>query len=107
MLPRNRISTHPGEIVQENMDALGWDVETFANRLGIDEALLRSIINANHPITADVSIRLAKLFNVDPRFYMNMQSAYDITVCMNNAGHHYDRVMPLTDGERAEEWKTL
>ena len=38
------------------------------------------IVNARRGITADTALRLARYFNTTPKFWLNLQSSYDLAI---------------------------
>jgi antitoxin HigA-1 len=38
------------------------------------------LVNGQRPITADTALRLGMFFTMEPRFWLNLQSEYDIRV---------------------------
>jgi addiction module HigA family antidote len=38
------------------------------------------LVNGNQPIKADTAVRLGLFFNMAPRFWMNLQTEYDMRV---------------------------
>jgi len=41
---------------------------------------ISDVVNGNRPITADTAVRLGLFFNIAPRFWMNLQTEYDMRV---------------------------
>ena len=75
-----RIRTHPGELLKhEYMLPLALSARALAQELGVPANRLTEIIRGRRDITADTAIRLARYFRTDPRFWMNMQAAHDLS----------------------------
>ncbi len=75
-----RIRTHPGELLKtEYMLPLGLSSRALAEELGVPANRLTEIIRGRRDVTADTAIRLARYFRTDPRFWMNMQAAHDLS----------------------------
>ena len=45
-------------------------------------------------MTADTAIRLGRYFCTDPRFWLNLQAAYDISKAEKD--HSYKKIVPRT-----------
>jgi antitoxin HigA-1 len=43
-------------------------------------------------VTADTAIRLGRYFGTDPRFWMNLQAAHDLSKAEKT--HSYKKIMP-------------
>ncbi len=80
MLPKNRISTHPGEILkQEFLLPMGISQAELARRLRISNNRLNEIVKGKRGITAETAWLLAAQFRNSPEFWMNLQTAHDLT----------------------------
>ena len=72
---------HPGELVREDMlPALGVSKTELAQSLGIPRQTLYDILNERQPVTAEMAVRFGKLFGNGPRFWVNMQRAFDLAI---------------------------
>ena len=76
-----RIRTHPGEVLAEEfMKPLGLSARALAAELDVPANRITEIIRQRRGVTADTAIRLARRFGTTPRFWMNLQVAYDLSV---------------------------
>jgi len=83
MLPRNRIPTHPGEILQEEfLIPLGLTQVALARHLGISVQRVNELIRGKRGITPDTAVRLAAYFRTEPEFWMQLQMAWDVHQAM-------------------------
>jgi antitoxin HigA-1 len=72
---------HPGEILLEDfMKALGITARQLAADIDVPPSRVSDIVNGRRPITADTALRLGLYFKMDARFWMNLQSEYDIRI---------------------------
>lgn len=79
MIPTNRTPTHPGEmLLEEFLKPLGMTQTIAAKKMGISLNRLNELINGKRGITADTALRLAKLLNTTPEFWMNLQNTWDL-----------------------------
>jgi len=75
-----RIRTHPGEVLREEyLEPLGLSARALAKEIGVPANRLTEIIRERRGITADTAIRLGRYFGTDPRFWLNLQTAYDLS----------------------------
>jgi len=75
-----RLRTHPGEIIQkEFLEPLGLSARSLAKALGIPSNRLTEIMRGNRGVSADTALRLARYFKTDARFWMNLQTAHDLS----------------------------
>lgn len=80
MLPENGVSTHPGEFLAEDYLApLQMTAAELACLLGVDAALFEEVVAERAPVDAGLAWRLSMVLNTSPEFWMNIQSAHDLT----------------------------
>lgn len=74
----NRCPTHPGEFLREDViPATGRPKTEIARMLGISRQHLYDILEGKKPVTANVAVRLGKLFGNGAGSWLRMQAAHD------------------------------
>ncbi|WP_341786865.1 HigA family addiction module antitoxin [Rickettsia endosymbiont of Cantharis rufa] len=69
----------PGQILlEEFMELMGISQSKLACDIDVLATRINNIIKHHCSITADTALRLGKYFNVNPRWWMNMQNQYDL-----------------------------
>jgi antitoxin HigA-1 len=72
---------HPGEILREEyMVPFGLSMNKLAMALHVPTPRIAEIVHERRSITPDTALRLARYFNTTARFWLNLQSAYDLEV---------------------------
>lgn len=72
---------HPGEVLLEDfMKPMGITARQLAADIDVPPSRISEIVNAQRPITADTAIRLGIFFGIESRFWLNLQTEYDIRV---------------------------
>lgn len=72
---------HPGEILREDyLKPLGLSMNRLALDLRVPVTRIAEIVHERRGITTDTAMRLARYFNTTARFWMNLQSAYDLEI---------------------------
>ncbi len=72
------IAAHPGEILRtEFMEPMGITAYQLAKALHLPG--IYEIVREQRAISADVALRLGEYFGMTPQFWMNLQTAYDLT----------------------------
>jgi antitoxin HigA-1 len=72
---------HPGEILREDyLKPLGLTMNQLALDLRVPVTRIAEIVHERRSITADSAIRLGRYFKTTPRFWLNLQTAYDLEV---------------------------
>lgn len=71
---------HPGEILNEFfIKENGLSISKTAMHIGLSRQSLSELVNGKNGITAQTALKLAKAFNTSPRYWMNLQAAYDLS----------------------------
>ena len=72
---------HPGEILlEEFLKPMKISQERLAQDLNVATEQINEIIQEKQRITADIALRLSRYFGMSERFWMNLQTRYDIEV---------------------------
>ncbi|HEV1995223.1 MAG TPA: HigA family addiction module antitoxin [Candidatus Acidoferrum sp.] len=72
---------HPGEILRKDfMKPLRLTVNKLALDLRVPATRIGEIVHERRRITADTALRLARYFNNNPEFWLNLQNFYDLEV---------------------------
>jgi addiction module HigA family antidote len=88
-----RLRTHPGEVLREEYLApLGLSARALARELDVPPNRLTEIMRGTRDVTADTAIRLGRYFGTDPRFWLNLQAAYDLSKAEKT--HSYKKIVP-------------
>lgn len=69
---------HPGELLKDEMDALDLSAAELARAIKVPANRISQIISGKRNISADTALRLGKLFGTGPRFWLNLQVAYEL-----------------------------
>ena len=72
---------HPGEILREDfLKPLGLTVNKLALELHVPATRVAEIVHGRRRVTADTALRLARYFNTNAEFWLNLQNFYDVEV---------------------------
>lgn len=75
-----RIRTHPGEVLREEfMVPLGLSANRLAAEIDVPANRLTEIIRERRSVTADTALRLSTRFGTTPQFWLNLQTAHDLS----------------------------
>jgi addiction module HigA family antidote len=79
MYPKNRLPTHPGEILlEEFLIPMNISQVTLAKHLGIPIQRVNEIVRGKRGITPETAWLLSQAFGNTPEFWMNLQVTYDL-----------------------------
>lgn len=76
--------THPGEIIKDNLAALGMTQKRLAEIINIPAAMLNGILNGKRPLSAEVALRIEAATGMDAETLVNMQSRYNLLQARND-----------------------
>jgi addiction module HigA family antidote len=78
---------HPGEILLlEFLRPLGISQYRLAKDIGVPPRRINEIVKGTRAITANTALRLARYFAMSERFWLNLQSTYDLEVERDRLG---------------------
>ena len=80
-----RIRTHPGANLKDCLEAEGWSVNEFADRLEISRATASRLLNGRQGISPEVALALERIGWSNAEFWMRRQASYDLSVARNRA----------------------
>jgi antitoxin HigA-1 len=83
---------HPGEILRiEFMEPLKLSMNRLALDLRVPVTRIAEIAHQRRGITPDTALRLARYFQTSARFWLNLQSAYDLEVAEDELLRNIER----------------
>ena len=74
------IAIHPGESLEELLDAVGMSQTDLALRTGLTTKTINEIINAKNSITPETAIKLASVFGMSADYWNNKERRYQETL---------------------------
>lgn len=87
---------HPGEVLaEEYLEPLGVTQHRLAVAIGVPPRRINEIVHGKRGISADTALRLARFFGTSERFWLNLQSCYDLEREKDALGDSPDRIRPL------------
>ncbi len=86
---------HPGEHLAEFLAELGVSQYRLAKEIHVPPRRINEIVHGKRAITADTALRLGRFFGMEPGFWMNLQTRYDMEQVAEALGGKLDEVRPL------------
>lgn len=77
---------HPGEILRDELAELGVSPTTFARQIGVPPNRVSQIIAGKRSVTGDTALRFGHWFGVEPQFWLNLQTQFDLVVADRQVG---------------------
>jgi antitoxin HigA-1 len=96
--------THPGAVLRNMLDELADDEGTasaqltqrpLAKRLGVSQRALNELMRERRSVTADMAIRLSRVFKTTPDIWMNLQKAVDLWDASQANKRDYAKLRPI------------
>lgn len=87
---------HPGEILREEfLPDFGLTATKLAEAVGVSRQTINEILRERRALSPEMALRLSKLFNTTPEFWLNGQRAVDLWDASNEIKDDMDRIKPL------------
>jgi addiction module HigA family antidote len=96
--------SHPGAILRSMLDELATDgpnqlasltQKELARRLGVSQRAVSELIRERRTMTADMAIRLSRVFQTTPDIWMNLQKAVDLWDAAQANKNQYAKLRPI------------
>lgn len=68
---------HPGEILKDDLEALGLSARRFADHIHVPPNAVTAILNGTRAVTAQMALRLGQAFGTGPGYWMRLQDTYE------------------------------
>lgn len=79
MLPKNRIPTHPGEILlHEFLEPAGVTQVDFAAHIAVPVQRVNEIVRGKRGVSPETAWLFAGAFGTTPEFWINLQTSHDL-----------------------------
>ncbi len=83
---------HPGEILLDDfMKPLGITARQLAADMDVPPSRISGIVNGARPISADTALRLGLFCSMEPRYWLNLQTEYDMRMVVRESR---DKIAP-------------
>jgi len=83
---------HPGEILmKEFIEPMRITQYRVAKDISVAPRRINEIVHGKRAITADTALRLARYFDTSERFWMNLQTRYDMEVQKDLLGDRLEK----------------
>ena len=87
---------HPGEILlEEFLNPMGVTQYRLAQTISVPARRINEIVHGKRAITPDTALRLSRALGTSDRFWLNLQSRYDLDVAITSNREALDQIRPL------------
>ena len=87
-----RTPIHPGEILADELEAIGISAAELARTIGVPPNRISQIIAGKRAISADTALRLGRYFRMEADFWMNLQKIYELDLARQEHGSAIRRI---------------
>ena len=90
---------HPGEILSDELTEFGITPTAFALQINVPPNRISQIIAGRRSVTGDTALRFGHWFGVDPQFWLNLQTQFDLAIADQRIGEAV-RELPTASARR-------
>ena len=84
------MTIHPGRILKREMAARELSANRLALALHLPSGRITDILGGKRGISPDTALRLGRYFGNSARFWLNLQTAYDLAVATNRSSERIE-----------------
>ena len=74
-----RVRSHPGQLLRSELEARDLSANQLALALRVPANRITGILRGERSITAETALRLGRFLGTGAAFWMNLQTAHDIS----------------------------
>lgn len=83
---------HPGVVLMEEfLGPLGISQNRLALAIGVHPRRINEIVLGKRSVTADTALRLARFFGTSAKFWLGLQTDYDLDVAGDKLGRRLEK----------------
>ena len=92
-----RRPTHPGEMLREDyLPDFDLTVSSLAEAIGVSRQSINELVRERRRVSPEMALRLARLFDNSPEFWLNAQRAVDLWDAAQAIQNDVIHIRPLT-----------
>ena len=77
---------HPGEVLKDELAEYCVTPSEFARQISVPPNRVSQIIAGKRSVTGDTALRFGHWFGVEPQFWLNLQTQFDLAVAEDKTG---------------------
>lgn len=92
-MPNEKLAPiHPGEVLlEEFLKPMGLSQNRLAIEISVHPRRINEIVLGKRAISADTALRLGRFFGISARFWLGLQTDYDLDIAEDNLGQRLER----------------
>ena len=93
-----RLRSHPGQLLRAELEAREMSANQLALALRVPANRITAILRGERSVTAETALRLGHYLGTGAAFWMNLQTAHDISVTESERGWQIESEVPAYSG---------
>lgn len=89
-----RLRTHPGRVLKAELEARGVSANQLALKIRVPANRITAILRGERAVTPETALRLGRHLGTGAAFWMNLQTAHDISVIEARKGRVIEEEVP-------------
>jgi antitoxin HigA-1 len=90
---------HPGEVLlEEFLEPMEISQYRLAKDISVSPRRINEIVHGKRSVTADTALRLARYFGTSDRFWLNLQTSYDLDMERDRLGSRLEEEVATRSG---------
>ena len=81
--------------MEDFIEGFGIMQHKLAVSIGVPPRRINEIVHGKRAITADTALRLGRYFGVEPQFWLNLQSRYELELAQERVADQITKITPL------------
>jgi addiction module HigA family antidote len=81
--------------MEDFLKGFGITQNKLAVSIGVSPRRINEIAHGKRAITADTALRLGRYFGIDPQFWLNLQTHYELALAQDRLAAQIDAIAPL------------
>lgn len=86
---------HPGKFLAEILEEIGVTQADLARAAGVGPMRISQVVNGDRPVSADLALRLGRVLEQSPQYWLNLQRDYDLGLAQTELAGALDELRPL------------
>ena len=91
---------HPGETLREDLEEIGMSVAALTRLIEVPVNRSTEILNVRRAITGDTALRLGRFLGTSGKFWLNLQTLYELRLAEQENGAKTIRPPSLDNDNR-------
>ena len=92
---------HPGEILlEEFLKPMGISQYRLAKDISVPPRRINEIVHCKRSVSADTALRLSRYFGLSERFWLNIQTRYDIEIQKDKLANRIEKEVKILGTEK-------